>query len=844
MSSAAPSTHGSPVSAARRRSLPSHLEIVTQSCPTSPDKAPASKHSEKTCKSVEGCSEPECEVLCGSPVKTCSQPCKLSESCRLAGKNDDEMQSSLADGSPKQGRPVSAFGRRRSLPSRIENESCPASPRKAACPSARDVLEEASWQLQGEAALRSRRHSLRPSAAPPKPGRPVSAAARRRSLPSRIETISCPSSKRSQESSGKHSQNKKEATGGLAEELSERMREAQDESCRQFQELSEFSEEGQLRRQAAEAVQRSGRHSLTGEPWKNSGACAGTVRSASLSRTRGSTTSGLFSDCKPLEALGAEASKELKESSADMSDKGRLRRQAAEDLQRSRRHSLTGEAWKSGGACAGTVRTASLSRSHGSTTSGLFSEAKPLSTHYSCDYMSITKSQERSSEMQEEGHLRRQMAEASQRSQRHSLTGEPWRVGGACAGTVRTASLSRSHGSTTSGLFSDCKPLEASEYESAMRSRSKENSCETQDEGRLRRQAAEATQLSQRHSLTGAPWKSSGACAGTVRPASLSRSHGSTTSGLFSDSKPLDSLEFRSSKGPKELSRDMQDDGPFRRQAAEASQRSNRHSLTGDAWKVGGACAGTVRTACLSRTHGSTTSGLFSQVLLLEGSDCAAMGRSSAPEKKQSSSCVVAGPWRSGGACAGTVRAPSLSRTHGSTVSGLFSDVQPLEGSESLAAMREKQAQRRTKCHKSSLCSGSSSCISRSTSAPSLCRKQVSISENTTSETSTSSNTPTGISENTTSETTTSSNTPTGTDTSTSTPIGTTTSNSTEEVVIESRNHSDSEDEAEADMASAPASPAREEKSGHVQHWEAQAVEKRVVGSAVAKVYAAHCGGA
>merc|ERR1712232_751823 len=49
---------------------------------------------------------------------------------------------------------------------------------------------------------------------------------------------------------------------------------------------------------------------------------------------------------------------------------------------------------------------------------------------------------------------------------------------------------------------------------------------------------------------------------------------------------------------------------------------------------------------------------------------------------------------RSGGVCAGTVRAACLSRTHGSTSSGLFSDVQPLAGSESVALLKEKLEQR------------------------------------------------------------------------------------------------------------------------------------------------------
>merc|ERR1740130_1223916 len=144
---------------------------------------------------------------------------------------------------------------------------------------------------------------------------------------------------------------------------------------------------------------------------------------------------------------------------------------------------------------------------------------------------------------------------------------------------------------------------------------------ETQDPGQLRREASEASQRSQRHSLTGEMWKSGGACAGTVRSASLSRTHGSTTSGLFSDFQPLEGSESLASKKVTDCSQETQDPGQLRRQASEAAQRSQRHALTGDRWKGGGVCAGTVRSASLSRTRGSTTSGLFSDTPMLAGSD-------------------------------------------------------------------------------------------------------------------------------------------------------------------------------------------------------------------------------
>lgn len=181
---------------------------------------------------------------------------------------------------------------------------------------------------------------------------------------------------------------------------------------------------------------------------------------------------------------------------------------------------------------------------------------------------------------------------------------------------------------------------------------------------------------------------------------------------------------------------DVKLDGQARRQTAEAMQRSRRHALTGDPWKVGGACAGTVRSASLSRTRGGTTSGLFSDFQPLEGSESAAAlherrtskERPSGRPRREDAESVQKSrahrqPWRSGGACAGRVRAASLSRTRGSTVSGLFSDVQPLAGSESMALLEEqkrlKQERReRHRCNMSSTdsCSG----VPRSPSVPSL----------------------------------------------------------------------------------------------------------------------------
>merc|ERR1711907_618737 len=66
------------------------------------------------------------------------------------------------------------------------------------------------------------------------------------------------------------------------------------------------------------------------------------------------------------------------------------------------------------------------------------------------------------------GKKKREEVEALLRSRRNSLSGETWKTGEACASTVRAASLSRTRGSTTSGLFSDVQMLAGSEFEAAV----------------------------------------------------------------------------------------------------------------------------------------------------------------------------------------------------------------------------------------------------------------------------------------------------------------------------------------------------------------------------------------
>lgn len=767
-------------------------------------------------------------------------------------------------------------GRRLSLPARlrIETESCPGSPCKPSQDKADEPEENVDVPLVSAEETRFKILAARVSV---------------EDLSDRLfgvqdESVHKPKVHRRRHSVGGEPRKSKVTCAGT-EHLADRLFEKQDESRQGTQPIPQPAEKGQRHR----------RHSVDGKPRKSKGADAGIQELADrlfgmldetsheeqpdpktfekleklLSRRRNSVGD------KPQKKKGscAELPDRLHEMQDEACQEGQLRREAAETVQRRRRHSVGGEPWKSGGACAGTVRSASLSRTRGSTTSGLFSDCKPLeagvtedelanqsraslnmSLNSSCNQsrmsMASRSSWERSQEIADEGKLRRQEAEANQRSQRHALTGAPWKNSGACAGTVRTAALSRCHGSTTSGLFSDCPPLEATEYTAA--AASKKTSCDAEDEGRLRRREAEENQRKQRHSLTGAVWKNSGACAGTVRSAGLSRTHGSTTSGLFSECKSLEACDYTFGTQSKELScqesRDMQDEGRLRREAAESAQRSQRHSLTGEPWKNTGACAGTVRTACLSRTNGSTTSGLFSQPLLLEGSDCASIrSRPSTAQKQRQSNCAtVAGPWKSGGACAGTVRAPGLSRTHGSTVSGLFSDVQPLAGSESLAAMREKAFQRRARC--SGPVVDIPSKLVRSLSQPSLCRSSIyesttaSLSEETISPTGSSSTEETAADSRRESPTGSSSTEETAADSRRESPTG---SSSTEETAVDSRRESPTNSDLteEVGIDSIPVTPASAEESA-VELSEAPAMDKPCVGSAFATVRAARTGGA
>mmetsp|Transcript_42478 Transcript_42478/g.75288 ORF Transcript_42478/g.75288 Transcript_42478/m.75288 type:complete len:363 (-) Transcript_42478:29-1117(-) len=62
------------------------------------------------------------------------------------------------------------------------------------------------------------------------------------------------------------------------------------------------------RRQEVEDLRKTRTQSSCGQPWKVTGACASTLRPPSLSRPRGSTTSGIFSDVQCLSACESEIS--------------------------------------------------------------------------------------------------------------------------------------------------------------------------------------------------------------------------------------------------------------------------------------------------------------------------------------------------------------------------------------------------------------------------------------------------------------------------------------------------------------------------------------------------------
>jgi len=295
-------------------------------------------------------------------------------------------------------------------------------------------------------------------------------------------------------------------------------------------------------------------------------ACPGGRRSASTSRldslpqSRPTSAHGWGRVRKTFEEKQQSLelfSRELAESLGERNEEGRERREAVEALQRSRCNPVTGQPWKNGGSCAGGVRSASLSRTRGSTTSGLFSDAPILeASEAAMKRSSQPLGQTLPEKIQEEGQMRRQQADAVQRGQRN-LTGDPWRNSGACAGTVRTVSLSRTRGSTTSGLFSEPQTLAGSESAAVLRERWQEVQ-RGEATGQKRREAAEATRKNRCHSATGDSWKVAGACAGTVRSASLSRKNGSTCSGLFSDVQPLagsDSLANLAAKAEKRMQR-------------------------------------------------------------------------------------------------------------------------------------------------------------------------------------------------------------------------------------------------------------------------------------------------
>merc|ERR1719440_526474 len=150
--------------------------------------------------------------------------------------------------------------------------------------------------------------------------------------------------------------------------------------------MKEVQDKGQQRRRTSASVQRSQRHPVTGEPWRNTGACGSSVRAGSLSRSSGYTTSGLFSDIQPLEGSDATAFRpESRQRAPHRVNAGaegstkcsEMRRKACGPVRRSS-SMPAGERWRTTGACSGMPRPAWLSRPNGGTTSGLFSEVGSL----------------------------------------------------------------------------------------------------------------------------------------------------------------------------------------------------------------------------------------------------------------------------------------------------------------------------------------------------------------------------------------------------------------------------------------------------------------------------------
>jgi len=221
-----------------------------------------------------------------------------------------------------------------------------------------------------------------------------------------------------------------------------------------------------------------------------------------LSRVHGSTTSGLFSDVRPLE--GSEIDLKLLEKDNQKQHGTKIRRPSSVGVARSQRE----------------CRESSDDPLRGTSTSslcggGLFSDDKPIESSES----SVHRAWER-----------RPQSAQRRDSRGHSSQVEPWRHACAGAGLFRSVTLSRVHGSTTSGLFSDVRPLEGSEIDLKLLEKDKQ-----------KQHGTKIRQRANRPSGTGDTRTINGDRVCPARPVTCTRRN--STSGLFSDVRLLEATE-------------------------------------------------------------------------------------------------------------------------------------------------------------------------------------------------------------------------------------------------------------------------------------------------------------
>jgi len=207
--------------------------------------------------------------------------------------------------------------------------------------------------------------------------------------------------------------------------------------------------------------------------------------------------------------------KDVSESLRDVKEKGKQRRRSSEAvLQRGRHVSLTGESWRNPGACVIPAPTSTRS---------LSSDSPPIKGPDSAAWLSDV------------GYVKN-----DRQRKREDLDCKPWRQGTGLA--VSRSAPQSTNVSPISTVFSGTQSMNGSVSTTRL---SESHSCSTRCNSR--KLEVQALRRSRCHSVSGEPWKNSGACASTIRPACLSRPRGGTTCGLFSDVQMLAGSEWDAS---------------------------------------------------------------------------------------------------------------------------------------------------------------------------------------------------------------------------------------------------------------------------------------------------------